>query len=324
MRIHGVQLKIDTRDSNIGFYRSHLEHFFKLTDPGDFLIFPEETNLPMLVGSVINGMELKVEDLESSGSNNIFDTFDAKAFRSIFLSFAEDLRNNFFSFFSEMSKKYAVNVLACGNIPESICNKNTVLEEIKIFNAAYVFNSKGNLVFNQKKVFLTETEKKMGLDSGLLEDVVPFTLENIKFGVAISLDAFYPNYYTRLSGSRIILQPDANNVAWNSYLGNGRWQPEEWMESAYYIAQRMPNVEFVINPMMINGLMGIYFEGESAIAKKADKSDDNISYVGNIPTTGFYEIVGPVGFDSHVSYERDALALQKLQYPEKLLSVDIG
>ncbi|WP_297216991.1 carbon-nitrogen hydrolase family protein [Thermoplasma sp.] len=314
MRILAVQLKIGSRDLNLNTYRYHIEDIFRRSQPGDFLIFPEETGLPMSLGHVIDKFGIEIDETADGGE--FPKSSDAGTFRSIFLSVGEETRNSFLSFFSEMSRKYQVYALACGNIPEET-------ETPRIYNTAYVFDTMGNVVFKQRKVYLTDLERNIGIDSGSMDDVRPFQLEGIKFGIAISLDAFMPDYISRLYESRVILQPDANDVKWNSFLENGRWQPEEWMDSSYYIAQRIPGVDYAVNPMMIGGFMGINFEGESAIIKKAMGTDERLSYVGNVPTTGFQDMIAPEGFDPHEFQRREDLVGLDLKLPEGVISVDI-
>ncbi|PYB68416.1 hypothetical protein DMB44_03485 [Thermoplasma sp. Kam2015] len=144
MRILAIQLRIGSRDLDLETYRNHLEDIFKRSQPGDFLIFPEETGLPISLGHVIDKFGVKID--ENADAGEFPKSSDAETFRSIFLSVGEETRNSFLSFFSEMSRKYQVYALACGNIPEET-------ETPRIYNTAYVFDTMGNVVFRQRPVY---------------------------------------------------------------------------------------------------------------------------------------------------------------------------
>ena len=92
----------------------------------------------------------------------------------------------------------------------------------------------GSLLGTTDKVFLTESERTtLDLTPGDLDEVHPHETALGKVGIAISLDAFTPDYLHHLDkqGTRIILQNDANDGIWASPSQTCEWQPQEWLNS---------------------------------------------------------------------------------------------
>ncbi|MEM3448743.1 MAG: carbon-nitrogen hydrolase family protein, partial [Nitrososphaerota archaeon] len=242
---------------------------------------------------------------------------------AVFLSLTDRFVNEFYDFFAGLSRKFGVYTITCNNQARFRRGHNTWEPSGReVYNTAFVFNPKGELIFEQDKVYLTKMETDLGISGGDLSNVTPFSVEGKKIGIAISLDAFTPPYISRLEGAEIIIQPDANPEKWNSILSNGRWQPEEWMDSAYYIAQRMGGVKFVINPMMVGDLMEIRFEGQSSITKKADLGDDYLSYLGNLPTAGFHTILEVAGYSAKEPIDRKEIIGEKLEFQEGVIELE--
>ncbi|MCL4329186.1 MAG: carbon-nitrogen hydrolase family protein [Candidatus Thermoplasmatota archaeon] len=329
MEVHAVQFQIRETDFSPEGFRRHVESFYKLAEPKDILVFPEDlglltafTSLPEgEIGTVISNLyQENLENVESlSGAFK-----DADPRESLFVSLTDKFVCDFYSVFSEFSGSYEVYSVACNNMASfRKVEQSYIPVSSKIFNTAYVFDTNGNETFRQRKVYLTEMENSLALSSGELDRVKTFDIEGRKFGIAISLDAFMPAYVARLSGADIILQPDANPGKWASYLENGRWQPEEWMESAHYIAQRLSSVRYVVNPMMVGNLADVAFEGQSSITKKASASDTKMAYVGNIPAVGFHSVSEISGFDPAAPVPRNTTDFGSLIFDEKVLSVEI-
>jgi hypothetical protein len=316
MKILGVQFKIDNNDFSEGYFKKHIEHFYKKTEPGDIIIFPED------IGLVSAFIGIKSRDIPTAmqeiyvNKKEIVDKFvrNGNDFtKSLFLSLQDHFKNEFYNLFSDLSKKYAVYTFTCNNMGEGE----------NIYNTCFVFDPRGNEIFRQRKVYLTNMEESLSIDRGDLQDVRTLEINGIKFGIAISLDAFYPDYLYLIRDMDIFIQPDANPGKWNSYIENGRWQPEEWMDSTYFVAQRFPKVRYAINPMMVGNLLGIEFEGQSSIAKKAEPSDTHLGYIGNIPTTGFLEVMSIEKFNAKEFHERKYVENISLDYPEGVLEVEI-
>ncbi len=328
MRFLGVQFKIEESDFT-GNFRSHVEKFYRKCNKGDTLIFPEDVGLLVAffgirASTTSEAIQLLYskdqERIDAIAKNNEIENFVS----AIFLSLTDRFVNYFYDTFSSLSAKYGVYTVACNNMSRfRKGEKQWEPDSFKVNNSAFVFNPSGKLIFRQDKVFLTPMEINLGISPGNISDVSTFEIEGRKIGIAISMDAFTPQYISRLEKAEIIIQPDANPGKWNSILSNGRWQPEEWMDSAYYINQRIERVKNVINPMMVGNLMEIRFEGQSSITKKAEMGDTKMSYIGNQPSTGFHSILGIEEFDPTEYVERSTVIDRELAFDEGVVELEI-
>ncbi len=329
MRITGVQFSIQERDFKKGGYAEHVESFYRNTEPGDIIVFPEDIGLISAfsgskVESIAEAMKLFYERSPEDFAELLGKYPGTSAQAIMFLTLTDVFVRDFYDLFSSMSEKYGVYTVACNNMADFNPSEGKyVPADGRMYNSAFVFDVEGSLLFRQRKVFLTGMEIDLGISGGSIDDVSAFKIGGRRFGIAISLDAFTPQYVNRIAESEIILQPDANPGKWNTHLENGRWQPEEWMDSSYYLAQRLPAVEYVVNPMMVGNLMELRFEGESNITRKGRSDDDKIAFIGNQPVTGFHSIIAPEGYQSSVFYQRDTVTDTDLVFKEGTVSVDL-
>lgn len=328
MRVIGAQFRISQEDfSGSNFWR-HVENFYRKTEPGDVIVFPEDLglitafhdiachSLPEAMSGITERKSGEIAELSKR-----FPDVDPTAM--IFLALTDSFVDSFYNLSSSLSRKYSVYTVTCNNMADFGKNGDRVeIRDPRIYNTAFVFGTKGELAFAQRKVFLTDMERALSFSGGNLDQVKPFVIDGVRFGIAISLDAFEPEYVARLSGCDVILQPDANPGKWNSYLENGRWQPEEWMESAHYISQRLNSAPFTVNPMMVGPLFEMNFEGQSSITKRAEVQDERMGYVGNLPQTGFSCITRVDGYDPHEFVRREEIEARTLDYPEEVIVLE--
>ncbi|MGH2485100.1 MAG: nitrilase-related carbon-nitrogen hydrolase, partial [Ktedonobacterales bacterium] len=104
----------------------------------------------------------------------------------------------------------------------------------EVYNAALVFGPDGALLGRVDKVYLTKSEiTVLNLTPGRLEDVRVIATTAGRLGVAISLDAFTPDFLRHLDGlgAEIVAQPDANDQQWAAPSATCAWQPTEWLNS---------------------------------------------------------------------------------------------
>lgn len=328
MRLIGIQFKINDRDFSGGF-PAHIENFYRSTKRGDFIIFPEDIGLLTAFSGVNASSSVEAlqalyamnqHKIDTISSENRIQNFTS----AIFLSLTDRFVRDFYNLFSSFSKKYSVYTLACNNMSKfHRVEDGWEFSDAEVYNSAFVFDPSGELLFKQDKVSLTQMEIDLGISGGETSRVSSFALEGKRFGIAISLDAFVPKYISRLEDADVILQPDANPGKWNSMLGNGRWQPEEWMDSAYYITQRMERVKHVVNPMMVGKLLDVAFEGQSSITKKAEQRDLAMGYVGNLPTKGFHSMLAIPGYDPTNHVSRDEISDLALEYEEGMIEIEL-
>jgi catechol 2,3-dioxygenase-like lactoylglutathione lyase family enzyme len=162
-----------------------------------------------------------------------------------------------------------------------------------VYNTGFLWGPDGSLLGTTDKVFLTESERStLDLTPGDLDEVHPIETEVGAIGIAISLDAFMPEYLQRLDqqGTRIVLQNDANDGVWSGPSATCEWQPQEWLNSVLGCLQDdYPHLMFNICPMQVGNFFDILFDGQSTITMKGeDAPDPQCNFVGN---EGFYHTV---------------------------------
>lgn len=159
-----------------------------------------------------------------------------------------------------------------------------------VYNTGFLWGPDGSLLGTTDKVFLTESERKMlDLAPGDLDEVHPCETELGKVGIAISLDAFTPEYLRRLDeqGTRVVIQNDANDGVWAGPSPTCEWQPQEWLNSVLGSLQdEYSNLTFNVCPMQVGNFFDLVFDGQSTITMKGDETPDpQCNFVGN---EGFY------------------------------------
>ncbi len=328
VRLIGVQFKIRDADFVNGF-SSHVEEFYRSADPGDMIIFPEDIGLltafrGLSASTTAEAMQTiyaaNQDKVDSILGNNSIQNFTT----AIFLSLTDKFVREFYDLFASLSRRYSVFTIACNNMPRFVKSGGSYdFSSREVNNTAFVFGREGTELFRQDKVFLTQMEIDLGMTGGHISNVSTFAIGDKKFGIAISLDAFVPRYISRLDGADVVIQPDANPGKWNATLPNGRWQPEEWMDSAYYIAQRIDSVRYVVNPMMVGSLWDVVFEGQSSITKKAEDGDTKMGYVGNQPSTGFHSLLGVEGYSPFTFIQRERLKDEVLGFDEGMVEIEL-
>jgi len=154
-----------------------------------------------------------------------------------------------------------------------------------VYNTAFVWGPDGALLGTTRKVNLTPPEIDiLNLSNGALGDVPVFDTPAGRIGIAISLDAFIPEYVHRLDdlGATLVLQPDANPGLWATPPGE-IWQPDEWTESVLGMLRAdLPNLTYNATSMMAGNFFpgaldqtghpaGILFDGQSTVTKRTTR-----------------------------------------------------
>ena len=155
-----------------------------------------------------------------------------------------------------------------------------------VYNTAFLWGPDGGLIGTTDKVFLTESERTiLDLTPGDLAAVRAFDTEMGKVGIAISLDAFTPEYLRVLDGqgTRIVIQNDANDTLWAAPCKTWEWQPQEWLNGVLGSLQdEYPSLYVNICPMQVGNFFDITFDGQSTISVKSDSEPDPAcNFVGN-------------------------------------------
>jgi hypothetical protein len=155
-----------------------------------------------------------------------------------------------------------------------------------VYNTGFLWGPDGSLLGATDKVFITDSERStLDLTPGDLDEVRPYETAMGKVGIAISLDAFTPEYLHCLDqqGTRIVLQNDANDGIWAGPSQTHAWQPQEWLNSVLGSVQaEYPNLMFNVCPMQVGNFFDITFDGQSTITMKSDDPPDpHSNFVGN-------------------------------------------
>ena len=155
-----------------------------------------------------------------------------------------------------------------------------------VYNTAFLWGPDGKFIGTTDKIFLTESERTiLDLTSGDLQAVRAFDTEIGKVGIAISLDAFTPEYLRALDGwgTRIVIQNDANDTLWAAPCKTWEWQPQEWLNSVLGSVQdEYANLYVNVCPMQVGNFFDIAFDGQSTISMQGDaEPDPACNFVGN-------------------------------------------
>ena len=221
--------------------------------------------------------------------------------RSLLLSLSDVMYRPFASTLSRLAARHSVYLSASTITPHVQCSTSTVdishfgrrhsgkvflPDGPGVYNTGFLWGPDGNLVGTTDKVFLTDNEKAtLDLTPGNLDSVQVFETEIGKIGIAISLDAFTPQYLQRLDslGACIVIQNDANDQPWAGPSKTCDWQPQEWLNSVLGSVQDdYPHLHYNICPMQVGNFFDVTFDGQSTIMKKSDRDPDTYcNFVGN-------------------------------------------
>jgi hypothetical protein len=221
--------------------------------------------------------------------------------RSLLLSLSDIMYRPFVSTLSRLAAEHAIYLSASTITPHVHCSTATadisrfgrrhsgkvyLPDGSGVYNTGFLWGPDGNLIGTTDKVFLTENEKTvLDLTPGELDAVQVFDTEVGKIGIAISLDAFTPEYLHKLDSlsACIVIQNDANDQPWASPSKTCDWQPQEWLNSVLGSLQDdYPHLHYNICPMQVGNFFDVTFDGQSTITRKSDREPDPCcNFVGN-------------------------------------------
>jgi len=221
--------------------------------------------------------------------------------RSLLLSLSDVLYRPFVTTMSRLAATHSIYVSASTITPHVYCSTDPT--DIRrfgrrytdkvflpagpgVYNTGFLWGPDGTLLGTTDKVFLTESEKAtLDLTPGNLEDVHIFETAIGNIGIAISLDAFTPEYLRHLDNHAacIVIQNDANDQPWASPSKTADWQPQEWLNSVLGCLQdEYPHLYFNICPMQVGNFFDLTFDGQSTITMKSEREPDPwCNFVGN-------------------------------------------
>jgi hypothetical protein len=221
--------------------------------------------------------------------------------RSLLLSLSDALYRPFESTLSLVAAKHSIYLSATTVTPHVHCSTSTadinrfgrrnsgkvyLPDGPGVYNTGFLWGPDGRLIGTTDKVYLTDSEKAtLDLTPGELGSVQAFETDIGKIGMAISLDAFTPEYLQKLDSlsACILIQNDANDQPWASPSKTCEWQPQEWLNSVLGSLQDdYPHLSFNICPMQVGNFFDVTFDGQSTITRKSDNEPDPYcNFVGN-------------------------------------------
>jgi Carbon-nitrogen hydrolase len=275
--------------------------------------------------------------------------------RALLLASCDALYRPFVETLARLAAKYQAHIVA-GTIAPHV-RRSTDPREIRrwgragadcvyiptgreVYNTALVFGTEGTLLGRVNKVFLTKSDREeLDLTPGALEDVRVIPTTAGRLGVAISLDAFTPQYIRHLDagGAEVVVQPDANDTRWAGPAKETRhWQPEDWLTSVLgSIQPKYPNLRYNICAMQTGNLFDIPFDGQSSISAQRDTPtpkpapdrtfiglDEHVNPSTGKPLLGEFLAVAPWVMDDPVVRD-PTLSLQERRKRLAEMSVDL-
>ena len=221
--------------------------------------------------------------------------------RALLLSLSDLMYRPFTTTLSKLAARHQVYLSASSIVPHVQCSNSQIdisrfgrkrvgkvylPDGPGVYNTAFLWGPDGELIGTTDKVFLTESEQTtLDLTPGDLQQVRPFDTEMGKVGIAISLDAFTPEYLRALDhqGTRIVIQNDANDTLWATPCKTWEWQPQEWLNSVLGSVQDdYQHLYCNICPMQVGNFFDVAFDGQSTITVKSDtEPDPSCNFVGN-------------------------------------------
>lgn len=221
--------------------------------------------------------------------------------RALLLSLSDSMYRPLVTTLSQLAARHSIYLSASSIAPHVRCSTSPIdigrfgrrgagtvylPDGPGVYSTGFLWGPDGNLIGTTDKVFLTNSEKStLDLAAGKLDCVWPFETEIGKIGMAISLDAFMPEYLQCLDsqGARIVIQNDANGLPWAAPCKTCDWQPQERLNSVLGCLQDdYPNLYYNVCSMQVGNFFDITFDGQSTITKKSEhEPDPRCNFVGN-------------------------------------------
>jgi hypothetical protein len=275
--------------------------------------------------------------------------------RALLLASCDALYRPLVETLSRLAVKYQATIVAGTLAPE--VRRSTDAREIRhwgrtgadsvyiptgpeVYNTALVFGPDGALLGRVNKVFLTASDREqLDLSPGTLEDAQVIPTPAGRLGVAISLDAFTPQYVRHLdaAGAEVVVQPDANDTRWAGLTREThRWQPEEWLVSVLgSIQPKYRSLRYNVCAMQTGNLYEIPLDGQSSITAQRDEPlakpapdrtfiglDEHVNPTTGEPLLGEFLAVAPWVMDDPVVSD-PSLSLDERRKRLAEMSVDL-
>ena len=162
--------------------------------------------------------------------------------------------NDYLEGWSRLAAKWNVNIVA------GSCFVATHGDELR--NRSFVFNSEGDLIYHQDKVFLTEFETEIiGLTSGGIDDAGFFKIGEQNIALTICRDTYSTEWENKNSGAFLWIDIKANGEAYTAE------QQRSFMRALPLRLVRS-DVEFGMTVCAVGRYLDLFWEGESTALYK--------------------------------------------------------
>jgi predicted amidohydrolase len=241
--------------------------------------------------------------------------------RLITLALTDTMARAFFGAFPPLAKEHGVYLSACTLLPKLRMSDDpadiAAFGDPDIEDEEFVYIAAGPEVDNVcslwgpdgAEIGSSRKVNRVALEGPEMLDLAPESLANViaydlpfgRVGIAISLDAFKPDYVGHLHdlGVEIVLQNDANPGRWAITQAKADhimpqegdiWQPEEWRDSTIRMVEHpdFASIQYNVCPMIVGNLFDIVFDGQSSItAREAPADTPKRGYIGDAAQTRF-------------------------------------
>ena len=135
-------------------------------------------------------------------------------------------------------------------------------EPVRLVNRAVIFDSSGQVLHLQDKVFLTPFEADLlGVEPGRLDQAAPFLLQGRRIGLTLCRDTFFAEWEQRMAGAEL----------WVDLKANGEPYSEQARESFQRaLPARLPGsgVPYGLTLCLTGALFDLVWEGQSFLAQQ--------------------------------------------------------
>lgn len=132
-------------------------------------------------------------------------------------------------------------------------------EDHTITNRLVVYGTKGEILHQQDKVFLTDFEQEViGLTPGSMDLAQPVTVQGLSLGFTICRDAFFPVWDQWYSGADVLIDVKAENV---------EIEEQDWDYVSMAIPERVEQTEasYGLTVHLVGEFLDLFWEGHTSV-----------------------------------------------------------
>jgi predicted amidohydrolase len=193
---------------------SYFEHMESLAERAfscgaQLMVYPENIHLPLY------GLIPNIEGQFQNKSDSVDILNNGNKIRDSLMLIGPYAQRIYLETFRIISQNFGVYILA-GSI--------TAPKDGKLFNTSYLFDPRGQIIGNQRKLNPTPDEKAFGLEIGCSIEVRELPFGNIAYPVCMDATYYETFEIAREKGSDIVIIPIANNEPFEEFRAlRGIW-----------------------------------------------------------------------------------------------------